>query len=132
MCVGLLGGGKPIALGNTRVPRSTRESNLKIHSEVHMSTPSMTVRRFHRTMESTKQEEARGAREVRRGTSSIHVHCLAPQSSNHTGHGTWRAKMRTNQPLINNYYVNFSVFSWDLRTPKSSGKKVPDFGFLSK
>ena len=70
------------------------------------STPNMTGRRFHRTMEmipalpwqskspsvstlskqSTKKGDARGASEVRRGTSSIHFHCPAPRSSSHIGH----------------------------------------------
>ena len=35
--------------------------------------------------QSTKQGNARGASEVRCGTSSIHFHCLAPWSSNHIG-----------------------------------------------
>ena len=33
----------------------------------------------------SKQGNARGASEVRRGTSSIHVHCPVPQSSSHIG-----------------------------------------------
>ena len=69
------------------------------------STPNVTGRRFHRTMEmipavpwlfktpfistpvkqSTKQGNAKGASEVRRGTSSIHFHCPAPCSSSHIG-----------------------------------------------
>ena len=34
-----------------------------------------------------KQGNARGASEVRRGTSSIHFHCPVPRSSSHIGHG---------------------------------------------
>ena len=69
------------------------------------STANMTGRRFHRTMEmipalpwkstspsvstpikkSTKQGDARGASEVRRGTSSNHFHCPVPRSSSHIG-----------------------------------------------
>ena len=65
------------------------------------STPNMTGRRFHRTMEtvprapgslkallfpppskqSTKQGDASGRSEVRRGTSSNHFHCPVPQWS---------------------------------------------------
>ena len=37
--------------------------------------------------QSTKQGNARGTSEVRRGTSPIHFHCPAPQSSSHIGHG---------------------------------------------
>ena len=37
--------------------------------------------------QSTKQWYPRGAKEVRRGTSSMHFHCPAPQSSSHIGHG---------------------------------------------
>ena len=71
------------------------------------STPNMTGRKFHRTMEmipahpwqsknpsastpikqSTKQGNARGTSEVRRGTSSIHFHCQVPWSSGHIGNG---------------------------------------------
>ena len=70
-----------------------------------LSTPNMTGRRFHRTMEmipalpwwskspsvstpveqSRKQGDARGASEVRRGTSSNHFHCPVPRSSSHIG-----------------------------------------------
>ena len=42
---------------------------------------------FHPIKQSTKQRDARGASEVRRGTSSIHLHCLAPRSYTHIGHG---------------------------------------------
>ena len=72
-----------------------------------LSPPNMTGRRFHRTMamlpalpwqskspsvstlskQSTQQGDARGASEVRRGTSSIHFHCPAPIGNE---------KMRTN------------------------------------
>ena len=73
------------------------------------STPNMTGRRFHRTMEmiprsplvilkplcfhpyikrSTKQGGARGTSEVWRGTSSNHFHCPISRSSSHIGHGT--------------------------------------------
>ena len=71
------------------------------------STPNMTGRRFHRTMEmipalpsqskspsvstpikqSTKEGAARGGSEVRRRISPIHFHCPAPRSSSHIGHG---------------------------------------------
>ena len=34
-----------------------------------------------------KDEDTRGASEVRRRTSSIHLHCQAPRSSSHIGHG---------------------------------------------
>ena len=68
--------------------------------------PIMTGRTFHRTMEmipppapgslktffvsnpikrSTKQGNARGTSEVRRGTSSNHFHCPVPRSSSHIG-----------------------------------------------
>ena len=70
------------------------------------STPNMTGRRFHRTMEvipalpwkakspsvsrlsklNIKQGDARGASEVRRRTSSIHFHCPVPWSSSHIAH----------------------------------------------
>ena len=36
---------------------------------------------------STKQGNARGTSEVRRGTSSNHFHCPVPWSSSHIGHG---------------------------------------------
>ena len=70
-----------------------------------ISTPNKTGQRFHRTMEmipalpwkpkdptvstpikqSRKQGDARGASEVRRGTSSSHSHCPVPRSSSHIG-----------------------------------------------
>ena len=76
-------------------------------NEAHKSTPNMTGRRFRRTMEvipalpwqskspsvstptkqSTRQGDAKGASEVRHGTSSIHVYCPTPQSSSHIEHG---------------------------------------------
>ena len=37
--------------------------------------------------QSTKQGNARGTSEVRRGTSSNHFHCPVPRSSSHFGHG---------------------------------------------
>ena len=73
-----------------------------------ISTPNMTGRRFHRTMEMIpppapgslkallfppllKNLENKGMQggtsEVRRGTSSIHFHCPVPRSSSHIGHG---------------------------------------------
>ena len=78
------------------------------------SRPNMNGRRFHRTMEmiparpwwskspsvstpikqSTKQGNARGTSEVRRGASSIHFHCPAPRSSGHIGHGKAEKKCR--------------------------------------
>ena len=81
--------------------------SLCIRLSVIILTPNMTGQRFHRTMEmiparprkskspsvstpikqSTKQGNARGTSEVRRGTSSIHFHCPAPRSSSHIGHG---------------------------------------------
>ena len=33
------------------------------------------------------QVQNKGTQGVRRGTSSIHCHCLAPRSSSHIGHG---------------------------------------------
>ena len=77
----------------------------------------MTGRRVHRTMEvipalpwkskspsvpipikqSRKQGDARGASEVRRGTSSIHFHCPVPRSSSHIGHGILAHKIHFHQ-----------------------------------
>ena len=76
-----------------------------------MSTPNMTGRRFHCTMEMIparpwlgslkallfppllnkvqNKRNARGTSEVRRGTSSNHFHCPVPRSSGHIGHGKW-------------------------------------------
>ena len=88
----------------------------------------MTGWRFHCTMEmipalpwyvqnpsvstpinqSRKQGDARGASEVRRGTSSIHFHCPVPRSSSHIGHGKAPKKIR----MFNPY-----------RTPKIRGKE---------
>ena len=84
------------------------------------STPNMTGRRFHRTMEmiparkspsvstpiklSTKKKNARGTSEVWRRTSSIHFHCPVPRSSSHIGHGKNRGRKRH----INIWHINNS------------------------
>ena len=115
---GLLGPGRqsPLALVQKRVApvqnrvwvvQKTLGRPLLPGSKTPFSTPNMTGRRFHRTMEMipaspwqskspsasilTKQCTNKGTQgvqaEVRRGTSSIHFHCPAFRSSSHIGHG---------------------------------------------
>ena len=107
--------GNPLKIATFRAPRTAHETalgHLLIHGAGKISTPNMTGRRSHCTMEmipalpwyskspyvsipikqSTKQGDARGAREVRQGTSSIHFHCPAPRSSSHIGHGRQKTR----------------------------------------
>ena len=99
---------------HVKFPTKIMQNNLdRFLDEVHdakktqKSTPNMTGRRFDRTMDmiparpwssknpsvstpvkqSTKQGNARGTNELRRGTCSINFHCPVPRSSNHIGHG---------------------------------------------
>ena len=55
--------------------------------------------------QSRKQGNARGMSEVRRGTSSIHLHCPVPRSSSHIGHGKDTPKV---------YFFTFSGILGDI------------------
>ena len=125
-------------------------------ANAEFSTPNMTRRRLIRTMEmipalpwqskspsvsapierSTKQGNARGTSEVRRGTSSIHFHCPVPRSSGHIGHGNlgtfchFRGRLRQdpcNFPSCK-HLQNYSQ-EWPLQTKPKKGpkRKVHEF-----